>query len=74
MLDTAVDVVGNFDVTMDNFEENTQIEGHLKTMIDFFMIAKSSQVYFLKTEAMYNSSFSKYAAIVGETPFTYVDL
>lgn len=59
---------------MDDFEKNTQMEGHLKTFIDFFMIGKSSQVYFLKTEEMYNSSFSKYAAIVGETPFTHIDL
>ncbi|MBN2867670.1 MAG: hypothetical protein JXK08_03265 [Flavobacteriaceae bacterium] len=71
---SSIKAVEGLPFHMDNFEKNTQIEGHLKTMIDFFMIAKSSQVYFLKTEAMYNSSFSKYAAIVGEAPFTYVDL
>ena len=59
---------------MDNFEQDTQLEGHLKTMIDFFMIAKSNQVYFLKAEQMYNSSFSKYAAIVGKTPFTHITI
>lgn len=71
---SSIKAVEGLPFHMDNFEKNSQIEGHLKTLIDFFMISKSSQVYFLKTEVMYNSSFSKYAAIVGETPFTYVDL
>ncbi|WP_397362231.1 hypothetical protein [Olleya sp. R77988] len=54
---------------MDNFEGNSNIEGHLKTLIDFFMISKSQKVYFLNIKPMYNSSFSKYAAIIGNTKF-----
>ena len=38
-------------------------------LIDFFMIAKSQKVYFLHVKPMYNSSFSKYAAIIGNTKF-----
>jgi hypothetical protein len=54
---------------MDNFEKTKDTNGHLKTLIDFFMISKSEKVYFLKVNPMYNSSFSKYAAIVGNTKF-----
>jgi len=58
---------------MDNFNNNNNIDGHLKTLIDFFMIAKSDTVYFLNVKPMYNSSFSKYAAIVGQTNFKVLE-
>ena len=54
---------------MDNFDTNASLEGHLKTLLDFFMLSESDTVYFLKVGKMYHSSFSKYAAIVGNTPF-----
>lgn len=54
---------------MDTFNKDATLENHLKTILDFFLIAKSEKVYFLKIEPMYHSSFSKYAAIVGDTPF-----
>ena len=54
---------------MDNFNKSDDLNNHLKTLIDFFMIANSDQVYFLNVNPMYNSSFSKYAAIVGDTNF-----
>jgi hypothetical protein len=57
---------------MDNFDANASLDGHLKTMIDFFMIAGSDQVYFIKLGKMYASSFSKYAAIVGNKPFKII--
>ncbi|TBN03609.1 hypothetical protein EYD45_08815 [Hyunsoonleella flava] len=59
---------------MDNFEMRSGIEGHLKTMIDFFMISKSKKVYFLKVKPMYNSSFSKYAAIIGNVNFECLEV
>lgn len=58
---------------MDNFNNNNNTDGHLKTLIDFFMIAKSDTVYFLNVKPMYNSSFSKYAAIVGQTNFKVLE-
>lgn len=54
---------------MDNFDADASLEGHLKTILDFFMISRSETVYFLKLGKMYNSSFSKYAAIVGNKLF-----
>lgn len=54
---------------MDNFGDNTTMEAHLKTLLDFFMISKSEAVYFIKCGKMYHSSFSKYAAIIGNIPF-----
>jgi hypothetical protein len=57
---------------MDNYQGGSTIEGHLKTMLDFFMIANSEAVYFLKIDPMYHSSFSKYAAIIGNKPFKMI--
>ncbi len=57
---------------MDNFKKVSNLEGHLKTVLDFFMISKSEKVYFLKIGKMYHSSFSKYAAIVGDKPFEII--
>jgi hypothetical protein len=42
---------------------------HLKTFVDFFAISEIKTVCLLKTKEMYNSSFSKYAAIVGGNEF-----
>ena len=57
---------------MDNFDANASLEGHLKTILDFFMISESETVYFIKLGKMYHSSFSKYAAIVGNKPFKII--
>jgi hypothetical protein len=54
---------------MDNFDANASLEGHLKTILDFFMLSESETVFFIKLGKMYQSSFSKYAAIVGNKPF-----
>lgn len=66
---TEINTVEGNPFHMDNFGNSKAIEGHLKTMIDFFMMSKSEKVYFLKVSPMYNSSFSKYTAIVGNTKF-----
>jgi hypothetical protein len=70
---TQVNIVEGNPFHMDNFINNNNIDGHLKTLIDFFMIAKSDTVYFLNVKPMYNSSFSKYAAIVGQANFEVLE-
>lgn len=57
---------------MDDFGGVSTLEKHLKTILDFFIIVNSEAVYFLKVEPMYSSSFSKYAAIIGNKPFTTI--
>ncbi len=57
---------------MDNYKGGSTIERHLKTLLDFFMIANSEAVYFLKIGPMYHSSFSKYAAMIGNKPFIMI--
>lgn len=64
-----IDVIEGNPFHMDNFEMRDGIEGHIKTLVDFFMISKSNKVYFLKVSPMYNSSFSKYAAVIGSVTF-----
>ncbi len=68
-----INVVEGNPFHMDNFKNDSNLEGHLKTLIDFFMLSKSEIVYFLYVKPMYNSSFSKYAAIVGNTKFQVID-
>lgn len=70
---TEVNVVSGNPFHMDNFNERDDLDGHLKTLIDFFMISKSEKVYFLNVKPMYNSSFSKYAAIVGRVKFQVLE-
>ncbi|MEZ4858019.1 MAG: hypothetical protein R2781_04350 [Flavobacteriaceae bacterium] len=64
-----VHIVGGTPKHMDNFNEETSLENHLKTILDFFLMANSEVIYFLRVAPMYHSSFSKYAAIVGNKPF-----
>ncbi|KIA85240.1 hypothetical protein [Flavobacterium sp. AED] len=44
---------------------NADLESNYKTFTDFYFMAKSDTLYLLKLDKMYNSGFSKYAAIVG---------
>ncbi len=67
-----IEVVEGKPFHMDNFDVNSSLESHLKTMLDFFMISKAEKVYLLNIGKMYPSSFSKYAAIIGEKPFEVI--
>ena len=49
------------------------VQKHLKTFLDFFIISKCDKIYLLKTNDMYNSSFSRYASFVGNKVFKVVD-
>ena len=46
------------------------LECHYKTFTDFYFMANSDTLYLLKLDKMYNSGFSRYAAIVGNKKFT----
>lgn len=74
ILNSSIKTLEGTPLHMDNFVGNDAIEGHLKTLIDFFMLANSDTVYFLKAESMYSSGFSKYAAMVGGTKFERLDV
>lgn len=54
-----------------DFDKKNQnnMEKHLKTFIDFYAIANSQKIFLIRTKEMYNSAFSKYAAIVGGNEF-----
>jgi hypothetical protein len=45
----------------------SNLESHLKTFSDFYFMTKSDVIYLLKFGQMYDSGFSKYAAILGNT-------
>lgn len=46
---------------------------NMKTFLDFFMIAHASKVYLAKTEKMYNSEFSRRAAMIYNKKFEIVN-
>lgn len=48
---------------------NKNVEFHAKTFLDFYFIMESDMVFFIKIDKMYNSSFSKYASIIGDKDF-----
>lgn len=68
----AVHLVEGVPVHMDDLAGKSSLDSHLKTILDFFAIANSEAVFFIKSDPMYHSSFSKYAAIVGNKPFKTV--
>lgn len=70
---TDVKIVKGTPFHMDDYNNSPNMEGHLKTFIDFFILSKSEGIYFLHIPPMYNSSFSKYASIVGNTKFIYLE-
>jgi hypothetical protein len=47
-------------------------EEHIKTFLDFFFILNSNLVFQVKKGDMYNSNFSKYAAILGEKKYEII--
>ncbi len=51
---------------------SSNVDEHLKTFTDFYFMSNSNQVYLMKIDKMYNSGFSKYAAIIGNKPFSIV--
>lgn len=53
--------------------DSSSLEEHLKTFTDFYFMSKSEQVFLLKIDKMYNSGFSRYAAIIGNKPFLIVE-
>lgn len=50
-----------------NFEYSDDV--NMKTFIDFLMIANAQKVYLAKSDLMYNSDFSRYAAMIHNVPF-----
>lgn len=51
---------------------SSSVEEHLKTFTDFYFMSKSKHVFLLQIDKMYNSGFSKYAAIIGDKPFNVI--
>lgn len=59
---------------IDESENGSDLQNHIKTFVDFFALSECSKVYLLHTEGMSGSGFSKYAAMVGNTKFEQVSL
>lgn len=47
---------------------------HYKTLLDFFLLSRMSEIYSIRTKRMYRSSFSRYASRVGYSVFHQVDI
>lgn len=52
---------------------NTKIQNHLKTFIDFFAISECDEIYLISFHKMYNSNFSRYASYISGSTFTHID-
>ena len=54
---------------IDSYRTSYELNGHIKTFLDFFVLSACEKVFLIRTNDMYNSAFSKYAAIVGNKEF-----
>ena len=54
---------------IDSNNNSNELNDHIKTFLDFFAISACEKVFLIRTKDMYNSAFSKYAAIVGNKEF-----
>ena len=54
---------------IDSYKSSNQLDSHIKTFLDFYAISTCEKVFLIRTKDMYNSAFSKYAAIVGNKVF-----
>lgn len=54
-------------ITHSNYKTND--ESHLKTFLDFFIIANAKKVYMARTKIMYKSGFAYRAAKINNIPF-----
>lgn len=52
--------------------ENQDVNFHLKTFLDFYFLVESDMIFLVKIDKMYNSSFSRYASILGNKSFKYI--
>ena len=53
-----------------NYEASDEV--NMKTFLDFFMIANAQKVYLAKSDKMYNSDFSRRAAMIYNKKFELV--
>ena len=55
-----------------DIKSNSDAESNVKNFIDFLAISKSDEIYLLQTKEMYNSGFSRYAAIIGNKKLNHI--
>ncbi len=54
---------------IDSDKNSDALNDHIKTFLDFFALSACEKVFLIRTNDMYNSAFSKYAAILGNKEF-----
>lgn len=52
-----------------HIDYQNDLEVHLKTFLDFYVIANAEEVYMMRTKEMYQSGFAKCAAMIYGKPF-----
>ena len=58
---------------IDSDKNSNELDSHIKTFLDFYAISACEKVFLIRTKDMYNSAFSKYAAIVGNKEFKIIN-
>ncbi len=57
----------------DHKTKDGSLDGHTKTFTDFIFMANAKSVFLLQKQGMYNSAFSRYAAIIGGAEFKRIN-
>ena len=55
-----------------DLKKSTVNDLHIKTFLDFFFMADCNKVFQVRKGSMYNSNFSKYAAIIGDKRYEVI--
>lgn len=55
------------------YSNKNNYKSHMKTFLDFFMIANAESVYFVRHKYSYNSTFAKTAASINNRPFKIIE-
>ncbi len=61
------------DVTHMGNTKDSSFELHLKTFVDYLMIARAEKIYLLRTGKMYNSRFPYTASMINNRPFERIE-
>ena len=60
--------------SVEEFSDETDINIHLKSFVDLFVISKAQKVYLVYSDLLYRSSFAKTASLLSGTLYEEIKL
>lgn len=57
-----------------DFTNNKNLNTHLKSFVDLFVISKAQKIYLIYSDSLYRSSFAKTASFLSESPYEEIKI